>query len=305
MERECWAELSAAISQVKAQWKESARVEHATALIVRVHLWSALHDRPTCWACDADHWTAHARPPRLPDQSTLSRRMRGKWQKSFDAFCDAMARRLSGGGRPGAALGLALRLLKRMDGKPLPVAAHSKDPDARWGRGAGQDSKGYKLHVIRSENAVMPEQWAVTPLDVDERVVARRMIKRLSGAGYLLCDTMYDSSHLHDGAAAVNHQLLAPRRKPNTGLGHCYQSPHRLRCIDLLEPPGGVSDFGTRLYERRRDIETRFGNLTSFGGGLCGLPPWVRRIWRVRAWVRAKLLIDAARSRYRKRVSHA
>lgn len=296
MERECWAELSAAISQVDACWKESTRVEHRTAVIVRMHLWSALHDRPTRWARGKKNWTSHTRPRRLPDQSTLSRRMRNRFGKQFEAFRDAIARKLVG--RP------CLSLLKRMDGKALPVAAHGKDPDARWGRGAGQTSKGYKLHVIRSKNA-MPEQWVVTPLDVDERVVARRMVRRLQGGGYLLCDGMYDASDLHDRAAATGHQRVSPRRKPRAGLGHCYQSRHRLRCIDLLEPPACVNDFGKRLYHQRGGIERDFGNLVSFGGGLAGLPAWVRRIWRVRAWVHAKLLINAARIRCRKRGVHA
>jgi hypothetical protein len=226
----------------------------------------------------------------------MSRRMRGRFAKQFEAFQRAVAQKLVG--RPCASL------LKRMDGKALPVAAHSKDRDARWGRGAGQKSKGYKLHMIRSKNA-MPEQWAVTPLDVDERVVARRMIRRLRGGGYLLGAGMYDASDLHDRSAAVTHQLVCPRRKPNTGLGHRYQSPHRLRCLEMLESPANVNDFGTQLYRQRGQIERDLGNLTSFGGGLSGLPAWVRRIWRVRPWIHAKLLINAARIRFRKRCVHA
>ncbi len=37
-----------------------------------------LHDRPLCWACDARHCPAQARPPRLPHPNTLSRRWRGE-----------------------------------------------------------------------------------------------------------------------------------------------------------------------------------------------------------------------------------
>jgi hypothetical protein len=37
--------------------------------------------------------------------------------------------------------------------------------------------------------------------------------------------------------------------------------------------------------------------MVSFGGGLAALPPWVRRIWRVRNWVWAKLLINGSRIR--------
>ena len=67
---------------------------------------------------------------------------------------------------------------------------------------------------------------------------------------------------------------------------------HRIRSIELLEGP---SDFGRSLYKHRREIETRFGNLQSFGGGLTHLPPWVRGLQRVRTYVTAKLVIRAAK----------
>lgn len=292
MERE-WAELSAAISRIDGRWKDSPRLTHRTAVIVRVHLWSVIHERPTCWACEAKHWDWRTRPAALPDQSTMSRRMRGKAGKQFYAFLDAVSALLcSNSGREAGTV-----LVKCMDGKALPVAAHSTDRDARWGRGAGQQAKGYKLHVARSPQRPMPEQWAVTPLDVDERVVARRLVKRLSGAGYLLADALYDAADLHERAAAVEHQLVCPRGKPGRGLGHRRQSHHRLRCIDMLEPPGEINPFGRRLHCQRRGIEQTFGNFVSFGGGLQGLPSWVRRIWRVRAWVYGKLLVNASRIR--------
>lgn len=292
MERECWSELSQAICEVAARWRESARFTHPIALIVRVHLWSVLHDRPTCWACEADHWDARTRPAALPKQSTMSRRKRSK---AFERFIHAVGARLAG--KP------SLALLKRIDGKPLPVAAHSKDRDARWGRGAGQDAKGYKLHVIWSDRP-MPEQWALTPLNGCEKRMARRMVKRLGGGGgYLLADAYYDDSVLHDVAAAANHQLVAPRRLSSRGkgLGHCYQSPHRLRCIELTEPPAKLNRFGPSLCDQRPQIERDLGNLCGFGGGLIVLPPWARRIWRARAWTYAKLLVNAARIRSRRR----
>ena len=56
----------------------------------------------------------------------------------------------------------------------------------------------------------------------------------------------------------------------------------------------GPSDFGHELFRQRRQIEIRFGNLCSFGGGLTCLPPWVRTLPRVRLYVAAKILIRAA-----------
>jgi len=288
MDREHWAELSEAIGQVQRQVTPRPRDTHPTALIVRVHLWSVLHDRPTDWACRPANWGERTRPKQpLPDQSTMSRRMR---RDDFEPFLARLGRRLNG--RPVATL------LKVVDGKPLELPNHSGDPDARWGRGVSRTSIGYKLHVIRSAANPMPEAFAITPLDVCEKRMAFRMVKRLDGGtGYLLGDAHYDASWLFDVCHHYRHRLLCPRAKPGSGIGHHYQSPHRLRAIDQLEPPGSLNDFGPSLYDRRTDVEREFSQLSSFGGGLAALPSWVRRIWRVRHWVWAKLLINAARIR--------
>jgi hypothetical protein len=294
MERERWAELSEAICHVQRQVTPRPRDTHPTALIVRIHLWSVLHDRPTDWACRPANWSERTRPAQpLPDQSTMSRRMR---RDDFEPFLARLGRRLNG--RPVATL------LKIVDGKPLELPNHSTDPDARWGRGVSRTAVGYKLHVIWSAPAAaanpMPEAFAITPLDVCEKQMAFRMVRRVGstgGAGYLLGDAHYDASWLFDVCHHYGHRLLCPRAKPGKGIGHHYQSPHRLRVIDQLEPPGGLNDFGPSLYDRRTDVERRFSQVSSFGGGLAPLPSWVRRIWRVRHWVWAKLLINAARIR--------
>ena len=292
MERELWSELSRAVREVDARWADPPRYTHRTAAVVRVHLWSALHERPTSWACDARHWPGPPAARALPDQSTVSRRKR---KPDFEAFMDAVGARLAG--RPSAAL------VKRLDGKALAVAAHSADRDARWGRGAGQNANGYKLHALWADRA-MPEQWAVTPLDVCERRMARRFATRLGGGGgYVLADAYFDASDLHDRFAAANHQLVAPRRRSSrgAGLGHCYQSRHRLRSVAITEPPAArLNGFGATLLAGRAQVERDFGNLSGFGGGLAALPAWSRRIWRVRAWVHAKLLVNAARIRCRR-----
>jgi IS5 family transposase len=203
MERELWSELSAAVAEVGASWLEPRRYVHPTASVVRVHLWAALHDRPISWACAPAHWLP-LRPAVLPDQSTMSRRTRGVHGKGFEGFCRAVGEALERrNANLDASVGVVSRLLHlcRLDGKPLPVAAHSTDRDARWGRGAGQRNKGYKLHAITSAGRAMPERWAVAPLNVDERVVARRLVARLDGAGYVLADAMYDAADLHERCA--------------------------------------------------------------------------------------------------------
>jgi hypothetical protein len=294
MERE-WAELSAAISRVDAEWRDSTRLSHRTAVIVRVHLWAVVHDRPTSWACDPANWPPRARPACLPDQSTVSRRTRrGPHARAFEACCAAVGRAVAG---PAPVAGGPALAHKVMDGTALEVAMHSKDRDARVGRGAGQLSKGYKLHLIFAAGGAMPARWAVTPLNVDERAVACRLVGRLTGGGYLLADAMYDMAELHRRAAAAGdgHQLVCPRGKPGTGLGHRPQDPARLRSIQLTEPPPGTNGFGPALHAERRRVEQAIAHLTSFGAGLKGLPAWARRIWRVRHWVHGKLLVNAAR----------
>lgn len=289
MDLELWAELSAAISDVARRVGPNARDTHPTSRVVRVHLWSALHERPTVWACRAGHWTERTRPPALPDQSTMSRRTR---RGDFDEFLARVGRRLNGRAKRW--------LLKVVDGKPIELPNHTGDRDAAWGRGVSRTSVGYKLHAIHSGNP-MPDAFAITPLGRCEKRMALRMVRRVGGTGYLLGDAHFDAGWLFDGCRAHGHQLLCPRAKPHTGLGHHYQSPDRVRAIEMLEPPANVNDFGPSLYRLRTGIERQFSQLVCFGGGLTTLPPWVRRIGRVRRWVTAKLLINAARVRIQRR----
>jgi len=222
----------------------------------------------------------------------MSRRLRSQ---EFEEFMSKLERRM-------AHLPQASTLFKRLDGKPLPVAAHSTDRQAGWGRGAGQQSKGYKLHAIWSGRA-LPLQWRVAPLNVSEQEMARRMLRDLKQPGYVAADKNYDSNDLFDLAAEHDNQLLCPRRYgPEKGLGHQYQSVHRLRSKDLLEgPTRRLTRFGPQLMKHRSQIERDFGNCVSFSGGLQSLPPWVRGHRRVRRWVWGKLLINAARVRLNRR----
>ena len=292
MELELWAETSAAISAVAMDWARHPRDRHSTALIVRVYHWACLHDRPVSWACEPAHWAPSARPAALPDQSTMSRRTR---RADFADFLGRVGARMNGRPRPA--------MVKVVDGKPLELPNHTTDRDATWGRGASRTSVGYKLHAVWSGNP-MPDAFAITTLNVCEKRMAARMVGRVGGGGYLLGDAHYDASWLFDYCHHYCHQLVCPRAKPGTGLGHHYVSPHRRRAVEMLEPPAAVNPFGPRLYDRRTDIEREFSGLACPGGGLAALPPWVRRIWRVRAWVTAKLLINAARIRLnRKRAS--
>lgn len=198
-------------------------------------------------------------------------------------FANRLFDRLRGAGQP------AYFLL--VDGKPLLVGTHTKDREARRGRVRGGFARGDKLHVIWGDRA-LPEAWAVTGLNEYEGAVAERMLAEIHGCGYLLGDGNYEANRLYDAAAESGYQLVAPPDERDTGLGHRYQSPYRLRALGMF---GCADRFGEQLMAIRAGIERQFGNLTSFGGGLSGLPSWVRTLGRVTRWVWAKLLINAAR----------
>jgi hypothetical protein len=263
------------------------RVIYQPWVLVAVILWSALHDRPRNWACQSKNWSSTTlRPLHLPSASTLSRR------------ADAVG------------LGLFLRRLEEVlrgtdangwicivDGKPLFVGGCSKDPDVRWGYGAGMRGKGYKLHAIWS-NQNLPDAWELTPMNCYEATVAQGLLSQLHGGGYLLADGNYDTNALHGAAGKFGYQLLAQNRRPNAGRGHRRHDPFRLRGIDLRNQP-----FGKALLKYRSTIERDYAQATNFGGGMGPLPAWVRREWRVHTWVWAKLLINATRIIFNKRLT--
>lgn len=283
MDHELWSRLSHAMFDVARAFPKSSRQTHDTHRIVRVYLWAVLRDRPVMWATCRRNRPRAMCPKQLPDQSTMSRRLGAE---ETSRFLEKLARRVAGVMHPA--------LVKALDGKPLVVPKHSTDPDATSGRGIGGMAKGYKLHAIWG-GGPMPPAWSVQPLNVAEITEAHWLIPQLTSEGYLLADANYDSKALYNCAAVHGQQLIAPRRRPHTPLGHHKHCPHRLRAIHLLE--SGVSPFGRALFRRRCDIERDFGGLVSFGGGLQSLPTWVRTLRRVRLFVHAKLIINAARRR--------
>jgi Transposase DDE domain len=175
-----------------------------------------------------------------------------------------------------------------IDGKPLLVGSHSKDPDAQWGHVRRGFAKGYKLHAWFEASGSL-RGWEIAPLNISEPEIAAVLIPAVKrGGGYILGDKAYDSNPLHDTALARGYQLVAPRKRPHAGLGHRRHSPGRLRCIELL-----TTSFGKALHHSRDAIERQFAWLTNHACGLSPLPNWVRRQHRVRLWVQAKLLIHS------------
>lgn len=280
MERELWRIISDRITQLDHLHRKPKRLTHTTGRIVRVLLWAVLHDRPIDWACDRCNWAGVRPPTRLPDQSTMSRRLRRvPTLQMIEQLIDMLDTDTSH------------RLHKYLDGKPLTVSRHSQDTDATFGRGAGGRDRGYKLHAVYSGSN--RPVWRISGLHESEHRTARTMVEQFNDEGYLIADAGYDANHLYQCAGDHGHKLLTPRRyRKATGVGHHRHSSHRLEAIDRLNSP---SDYTQQLLTSRRTVETRFAHLTNFGGGLTCLPPWVRRPRRVALCIAGKLIIRLAK----------
>ncbi len=285
MERELWKILYALARRLAPpRWWEMVVIRDWE--IVSVYFWSVIHDRPVSWACKPGNWDADllAELGRLPSQPTMSRRLK---TTEVQRLLHEMEQQTATAEHAG--------LLSFVDGKPLLVGSHSKDPDAKWGHVRRGYAKGYKLHAVYSQGPT-PLAWEIAPLNEAEPEVAARLVPAVrAGGGYLLGDSAFDSNPLHEVTSAHGWQLLAQRKRPEAGLGHRPHTASRLRSIHLL-----TTDFGKELYQRRENVERHFGWLTNHGGGLAPLPNWVRRIHRVRLWIQAKLIVHAAYVHYTK-----
>jgi hypothetical protein len=285
MERELFQAIRRELRLIKSR-RRSKRERFSDARIAEVYLWSVIHDRPVSWACVADHWADRLRPRALPSQSRMSRRLRTPSVKQLLDRVEANTLRRD----------RIAPVVTAVDGLPLPIGPHSHDPHATWGRGAGVKDRGYKLHLLLG----LPDsilQWRVAALNVDEREMARRMLRDAQCGGYIVGDKNFDSNRLHDLARSHGGQLIVPRRRSHTSLGNGYQSAGRLRSKELLEH--STSGMGSALLAMRSAIERKFGYLTGTSGLLTHLPPWVRTHPRVRLWVQAKLILSELRTQLR------
>jgi len=287
MEGELFELLYVMVQQEAKLYSRPKRVCYSDSLILLVYFWAVLHDRPVCWACQKRHWPKDTQFLSLPSAPTMSRRIKKL------SCCSLLARlyhRLH-------TLDMSrLCLCRAVDTKPLVVSGFSKDRDARRGYATGGLARGYKLAAAWGKGLV-PDALTVASLKVSDQQCAMNLIDSLlendhSATGYLLADCTHETNPLHQYAMSHGFQLLAPRKKPGTALGHIQHSPARLRCIELLETDTN-NDFGRELYNLRGNIERELGHLCSFGGGLQSLPSWVRHPRRVARWIIAKLIIRA------------
>lgn len=247
MERGLFRMVKAELRRIGRR-RTDRRQTHTDATIVEVYFWGVLNDRSTNWACQIENWAGVRRRVKMPSQSAMSHRL---GTESVQRLINKIERRLPRTQQQ-------MPIVFMIDGKALQVSAHSTDPEATWGRISGGKGKGYKLHLLMAADGAVIA-WHVAPLNVDERVVAVKLLEMAPYAGYILADANYDTSRLHDVAISGGGQLVSPRAKSRQGrgLGNHYQSPGRLRSIAMLEDP--VSTFGCDLYTLRTAIERKFG----------------------------------------------
>lgn len=290
MDRQIWSALLGTIRCVCGQVNRIHRPQRlvfSDRLIVAMYLWSVAHDRPQSWACQRSSYGNLFRPRKLPSISQFNRRMNlPRTQLILQRVHQALA---------GSITTTAITFL---DGKPLPVGVASKDPDARSGHVMGGYAKGYKLHAWMSEDRRIP-LWIVMPLNVDERPMARLLIEQvdeLSPRSLTLADQNYDTYTLHKLLDARQGRLLVKPKGSNDG----KRNPDNLKKMGRARRENLAMQAHHRpllqyVHKQRINAEGILGNLCGCSGGLTGLPPWVRRLRRVRTWVGGKIILYHAK----------
>ncbi len=285
MDSHMWREIYQTIRQLDRRLpKLGRRSPYCDGLIVAMYVWSVSHDRPLCWACDRDHYGGCFRPRVLPSVSQFCKRIK---TDRCEQILQGLHERLAHVGWD--------QELSFIDGRALLVGANTKDRDARPGRAPGGFARGYKLHVWAALDGRIPV-WSVTPLNVNEKPVAHEMLRYRRANELVLADAQYDSRALYDAVADDGGRFLTPLHK-NAGKGHVPQSPSRNAAALAWD---GIAGY---VYRDRGGVERIFAHISAFGGGLAGLPPWVRTLPRVRRWVGTKLILYHARWNARKRVA--
>jgi Transposase DDE domain len=297
MEDQVWWRLYHLVNSV-GQTHSRYRKQFSDSWIALVFLWSVLHDRPRCWACQEENWDqSHLQGRDLPSRRTLARRLNSlSVQQLLQQVQNALREQFP------------RSPLKWIDSKPLPVGNSTKDREAGYGRCAGGKSRGYKLHGLWDGAGRVLDDWRLAAMSVNDKRVARELLPELQHAYYLVADNQYDGNELYDLVAQQGTQLLTqPRHTQPQALGHRRQSPGRLRSLSLaqnpLAPSGPPRSFGQDLLHSRTEVERRYGLLGNFAGGLGPLPNWVRTPRRVALWVQMKLLIFLTREAIRQRLA--
>lgn len=283
MDRPTWLVLMEA-SKIAARRlpPRRRRAVYNDLLVLRMALWSVMHDRPLCWACRRESYSGLFRPRRLLSVSRFSRRLRTfRFRRLLVLLHRVLTDRFAG------------TPLLFIDGKAVPVGEHTTDPDARDGVVThGRFRKGFKLHALVNSLGFI-EKFRVTPLNEGEAKVARKLVSVVENDAVVLADANYDSRKLYNAVGRCGGQLFTPIKgeaKAERTLRR--MPPTRLAAIELWRDH---PDLAAQAMDARGRIEQVFAHLCGFGGGLGPLQAWVRRLHRVRLWISAKIAIYHAR----------
>jgi hypothetical protein len=288
MDTDVWKVLAAAANAVARSIPPlNANTQYSDALILKMYLWAALHERPLCWACQRAHYTSRFRPRRLPSVSQFCRRVQAA---RFATLLGRLHTRLTrrNAEQPGVLI---------VDGKPLLVSRCSRDPDARCGWAINGFGVGYRLHALTSHDGRILA-FQVQPLNVGEAKVAREELVPLAPPQCVaLADANYDSRHLYNAFGHGRVQLFTPlKRIAVRPAAQRKMGPFRRLAAALSQQAPAAY---RKLLDLRGGVERIFSALTCCAGGLHSLPAWVRRLSRVRRWVAAKIAIYHARLQLR------
>ena len=202
MERQLWKKILTLLKVISKR-KGNVLCTYSDAVIVKTWFWAVLHDRPVCWACEDSNWPIWERRWQRPSAPTVSRRLKSEGVRwLLEQIESKVLRPLSVG-----------NIVWMIDGKPLMISGCSKDGQAGYGRATGGMAKGYKIHAIVGSDGTVAH-WRVAPMNKDERVMARRMVRQTNIQGYLVADCNYDANKLHRACGDRDSlQLVAPRRR--------------------------------------------------------------------------------------------
>ena len=301
LERDTWQIVVTSVRRAARVVKTSGRrPQYPNWLIVAMFLWAAWHDRCLSWACDRLHYNTLFRPRgRLPSISQFTRRIK------TDA-CQAILQRVHD---DLASRGI-VSPLSYLDAKPILVSAVSKDPDATRGHISGGYGKGYKLHayITQSRRILLWLLWCVSPLNTDEKTVARELLVPLlpppidPRCAVTLADSNYDAAPLYkafdahgDGGGQAlltplrGEQFVGPGGRHPRTLQNMGQQ--RRASVELWQQH---PDLVRHVIAQRNNAEGVFSVL-ALVLGLHALPGFVRRIHRVRPWIGAKIILYHAR----------
>jgi hypothetical protein len=152
MERKLGSELSVEIREL-AKFIRQKSVKIQSHILLAVHCWAVLHDRPAAWACREENWAGtDDRPARLPSASTVSRWLA---RVSFGVVLKALNDRLAEVRAPAGTVSV--------DGKPLRSAAPARTRTPR--SAAGPAPSPTATNSMRSGAAALRGRQLLAPRD--------------------------------------------------------------------------------------------------------------------------------------------